>query len=125
MKLQEWLEKAKKAEEFHVISEGDREKTISRVFCCDLLSVAMSKVPEGGIWVTVIANMNTLAVAALTEASCVILAEGARVDESFLKKAEEEQLCLIQTELPVFEAASLADLWIGGDDRVNEGKNYE
>ena len=43
-------------------------------FCCDLLSVAMGKAPAGCAWVTVMGNMNTLAVATLADAACGIAA---------------------------------------------------
>ena len=48
---------------------------ISKLFCCDLLSIAMGKLPENSAWVTVMANINTLAVAMLAEAACIIFAE--------------------------------------------------
>ena len=59
------------------LSEDAAEKEITGVYCCDLLSIAMTKVPARAAWVTVMSNLNTLAVASLTEAACVILAEGA------------------------------------------------
>ncbi len=43
--------------------DADMEREITRAFCCDLLSVAMGKAPAGCAWVTVMANINTLAVA--------------------------------------------------------------
>lgn len=81
------------------------EQTISSVYCCDLLSIAMGRAPAGCAWVTVMSNINTLAVAALTEAACVILAEGTQMEPTVLKKAQEEGIPVFQTELPVFEAA--------------------
>ncbi len=104
MTLQELME----CRIFDVVNEGDdRERQVERVFCCDLLSIAMGRAPEGGAWVTVMANMNTLAVAALTETACVILAEGAQMDEGGVKKAAEQGITVLKTELPVFEAGLL------------------
>lgn len=87
------------------LSEEAAEKEITGVYCCDLLSIAMTKVPTGAAWVTVMSNLNTLAVASLTEAACVILAEGAAVEESLLERAKQQGICLFRTEQPVFEAA--------------------
>lgn len=93
-------------EDYEVMNQGAHTKEkIKTVFCCDLLSVAMGKAPASCAWVTVMGNMNTLAVAALTEASCVILAEGASMDEAALKKAEEQGITVLRTEAPVFETA--------------------
>src|SRR5699024_3555956 len=49
-----------------VLAEGNPERKLSKVFCCDLLSIAMGKAPADGVWVTVMGNKNTLAVASLT-----------------------------------------------------------
>ena len=87
------------------LSEDAKEKEITGVYCCDLLSIAMTKVPAGAAWVTVMSNLNTLAVASLTEAACVILAEGAAVEETLVERAKQQGICLFRTEKPVFEAA--------------------
>ena len=66
---------------FALENEGDTmEREITKCFCCDLLSVAMGRAPAGCAWVTVMGNMNTLAVASLADAACVIMAEGVPLD---------------------------------------------
>ena len=88
MKVKELLDSGK----FQVIHAGeDPDREITTPFCCDLLSVAMGKAPAGCVWVTVMGNMNTLAVATLADAACIILAEGAALDETARKKAEQKQ----------------------------------
>lgn len=105
MKVNDLIEKAG----FRVIHEATaaKETDVTKVYCCDLLSVAMSRVPEGAAWVTVMSNLNTLAVASLTEAACVIIAEGAAIDENVAAKAKEQDITLLSTDLPVFDAALL------------------
>ena len=88
-----------------VLVKGNPERELSKVFCCDLLSIAMSKAPADGVWVTVMGNKNTLAVASLTETACIILAEGVGLDEGTLKQAESEGIAVLTTELPVFDMA--------------------
>lgn len=87
------------------LADNAGEREVCRVYCCDLLSIAMTKVPEGAAWVTVMSNINTLAVASLTEAACVILAENVAVDASVLEKAKMEQITVLRTTQPVFDAA--------------------
>ncbi len=87
---------------------GPKEGEIAGVFCCDLLSLAMSKAKTGGVWVTVMNNINTLAVAALCEVPLVIFAHGVCPDEAMRQRAETEGITLAGTNLPVFEAATLA-----------------
>ena len=91
---------------FGVVNAGEGlEREITKPFCCDLLSIAMGRAPEGCAWVTVMGNMNTLAVAALTDAACVILAEGAVLDDAARKKAVDQEITVLKTEEPIFEAA--------------------
>lgn len=91
---------------FTIVNVGeDVEQEITKPFCCDLLSICMSKTPKGAAWVTVMGNINTLAVLSLTDASCIILAENAAFDELALEKAKSEGITVFRTELPVFESA--------------------
>lgn len=91
--------------ECRVLAEGDPQRELSRVFCCDLLSIAMGKAPADGVWVTVMGNRNTLAVASLTDTACIVLAEGVSLDEGTLAKAEEEGIAVLSTDLPSFDIA--------------------
>jgi hypothetical protein len=92
--------------DFKVLNEGDNpDREISVPYCCDLLSVAMGRMPADSAWVTVMGNVNTLAVATLADAACIILAEGSNLDEPALKKAREQGITVFLTELPIFDAA--------------------
>lgn len=105
MTLEQFLEKST----FAVVNRGEAaERTLSGVFCCDLLSIAMSKAPADCVWVTVMGNMNTLAVASLTETACVILAEGVSLDDAAMKKAAEEGITVLASDKPIFETALAA-----------------
>lgn len=101
MKLQNVLD----IPECKILVKGTPEREISKIFCCDLLSIAMGKAPADGIWVTVMGNKNTLAVASLTDTACIVLAEGITIDEATLAKAEEEGIAVLSTDLPAFDIA--------------------
>lgn len=88
-----------------VLAEGNPDRIISKVFCCDMLSIAMGKAPADSVWVTVMGNKNTLAVAVLTDVACILLAEGVTLDEGALKQAVKENIAVLSTELPVFDMA--------------------
>ena len=91
---------------FQEINIGDDTgRIITKPFCCDLLSIAMGRAPAGCVWVTLMGNLTTLAVVALTDAACVILAEGAALDEAAVKRAAVEGITVLRTEEPVFDAA--------------------
>jgi len=92
--------------EFKVLNEGvNPKREISVPYCCDLLSIAMGRMPADSAWVTVMGNINTLAVATLADASCIILAEGSMLDEPAHNKAKEQGITVFTTDLPIFDAA--------------------
>lgn len=91
---------------FQVVVEGDDlSREITEIFCCDLLSVAMGRAPSMSAWVTVMGNVNTIAVATLADVACVILAENAQPDNMCRARAQQQGVTLLATEEPVFEAA--------------------
>lgn len=91
---------------FQISNIGDNaERIIDKIYCCDLLSIAMGNAPANCAWVTVMGNINTLAVATLTDASCIILAEGALPDDAAAAKAKSQGITVLHTEMPIFEAA--------------------
>lgn len=96
-----------KNDAFTLLNEGDADAEISTIYCCDLMSIVMSKAPAGCAWVTVMSNVNAVAVASLAEMSCIILAEGSSDDEAMLAKAKMQHINVLKTSLPVFDAALL------------------
>lgn len=110
MKLNEFSEKCG----FEVITKGKNDPDLTGVYCCDLLSFAMTRNPAGSVWVTVMGNVNTIAVAVLTEGGCIIVAEGAAIDESAIEKAEQQGVAIFKTDMPVFEAALKAHGLLNG-----------
>lgn len=102
---------------FTLINPGDNDSSeITLPFCCDLLSIAMSKAPAGGAWVTVMGNINTLAVATLCDVACIILAEGVSLDEAAAAKAKQQDVTVLATELPIFDAALAVYRFLNPDD---------
>ncbi|MEE1085551.1 MAG: DRTGG domain-containing protein [Schaedlerella sp.] len=88
-----------------VLVNGETDREISKIFCCDMLSVAMGKAPCDSVWVTVMGNKNTLAVATLTDVACIVFAEGVTPDKDTVSQAEKEGITLLASELPVFDIA--------------------
>ena len=93
------------ADGLKTVCRGDSAKEITGVYCCDMLSVAMSKASAGACWVTVVSNLNTLAVASLTDCACVIIAGDVAVGDDVRAKAESEGISVFTSEEPVFETA--------------------
>ncbi len=80
--------------------EGDRE--IEGGYCGDLLSWVMSRAKSGDAWVTIMTNINVVAVASLTDCACVILAESAEVEPAVVEKAKSQGVNLFVSEKDSF-----------------------
>jgi hypothetical protein len=78
-------------------------------YVSDLLSCVMAGAPHNGIWVTLQAHINIVAVAALLELTAVIITEGAVPDQSTVDKANEENIVLLSTPRTSFEI--VGKLW--------------
>ena len=91
---------------FSVVNEGSGGcRDIEGAYCCDLLSLVMGRAKEDDAFVTVMANVNTIAVAVLADVACVILCEGAHFDEMSIKRAEQQEVCILESEEPAFQVA--------------------
>lgn len=79
------------------------DKEVKGMYAGDLLSWVMSKAEKGDAWVTVLTNLNVIAVALMTEVSCVIIPESIKVDDQTLKRAIREGIAILSTEKDTFE----------------------
>ncbi len=71
-------------------------------YTSDLLSCVMASAAHQGIWVTLQAHANIVAVAALLDLSAVIITEGAMPDPATIMKANQEGVVLLSTPKPSF-----------------------
>jgi hypothetical protein len=71
-------------------------------YTSDLLGCVMAGAQHGGIWVTLQAHVNVVAVAALLDLSAVIITESAMPDPEAIEKASEEGVILFSSSEPTF-----------------------
>ena len=88
------------------VSLVDAQREITGGYVGDLLSWVMGKAKSGDAWITIMSNVNIVAVASLTDVSCIILAEGVEVDENVLDTAKQKGVNILMSEKPAFEIAS-------------------
>jgi predicted transcriptional regulator len=72
-------------------------------YASDLLSDVMANAIQGNIWVTLQTHQNVVAVAVLRDLSGIIIVNGRKPDEETLKKAEQEKIPIMMSNLPTFE----------------------
>ena len=87
------------------------DKTWDGVYAGDLLSRAMSHVRFDNLWITIMTNQNVIAVASLTEAAAVILAEGVELLPEAREAARENGITVLSSDKTVYElCAAIAEL---------------
>ena len=87
-----------------VMPQPDRE--VRGGYAGDLLSWVMGRAQEDQIWITIMNNVNTVAVASLSDVSAVLLAEGVRLDPALLQTAEEKEINVLSSADSAFDLAA-------------------
>ncbi|MBP5633039.1 MAG: AraC family transcriptional regulator [Clostridia bacterium] len=95
------------------ILTGDGEREITGFYACDLLSWVISHAKTGDMWVTVMNNINILAVASLVDVACIVIPEGVEIYDNLAERANEKGITILATEL------SAADAVIKTHDLIN------
>ena len=90
---------------FSVIAMPQPEREIKNVYMGDLLSWVMGKAQEDDAWITIMSNVNVIAVASLSDTACVILSEGVKLEDDIKQTAEAKGINVLTTEKSSFEAA--------------------
>lgn len=94
-----------RTDEINVISLPDGEREINGVYIGDLLSWVMGRARQDNIWITIMSNINTVAVASLADVSCILLAEDVKLESDVAKAANEKGINVLSTSLSAYEAA--------------------
>lgn len=80
-----------------VLNLSDGEREIHGGYTGDLLSWVMSRAEADNVWVTIMTNINVVAVAQLTDVACVIIAEDAEVTKEVVARAEAQGINLFRS----------------------------
>lgn len=86
-----------------VLSNPERE--IGGVYIGDLLSWVMGRASSGDAWITIMSNVNILAVASLADVSCIILAEGVSIEEDVLETAKQKGTNILSSKAGIYDTA--------------------
>ena len=89
-----------------ILTAGDLDRAVTGCYCGDLLSWVMSKAQEGDCWLTVMGNVNAVAVAVLTDCACIVLTEQAALDDEARARAEQQGVTILTTEQNAYQAAA-------------------
>lgn len=107
---------AELAQQLHLrpLTEGDMSRAVSDGYAGDLLSWVMGRAASGAAWITVMGHLNAIAVAVLTDVSCIVLADNAPLDEDARIRANTEGVAVLQSDRPAYVlCAALSELLAG------------
>ena len=84
---------------------GEADRDIGSCYISDLLSRVLGGCKSGDIWITVQSSLNMVAVAVMTDASCVILPEGLTAFDNVIERANEEGLTIFTSTESAYSLA--------------------
>lgn len=99
MKLSELIEKMG----LRPLTEEMDDRHLTGCYIGDLLSWVMGKAEPGHVWITIMSNVNIVAVATLTDCAAVLLAEGVMPEADVLEKANAQGVTVLSSEKSAYE----------------------
>lgn len=105
-----------KAGGFTEIILPDPEMEIDDIYVGDLLSWVMGKAQVNDLWITIMSNVNIVAVASLTGVACVLLAEGVTPDEDALNAAKARGINILSSKETASHLAVKADKILSAEE---------
>ena len=93
------------AESFKAIALPCGEREISGVYIGDLLSWVMGRASNDEAWITIMSNVNILAVASLADTSCIILAEGVTITQDIIDTAIDKEINILSSDKSIYDIA--------------------
>ncbi len=96
----------KEALDLTAFSLPDDGRTVRGGYAGDLLSWVMGRAQADDAWLTIMSNGNIVAVATLTDVSCVILCEGVEPDAGVANLAAEKGVNLLGSPESVFDLSA-------------------
>ena len=67
----------------------------------------MGRAQSGNAWITIMSNLNIVAVATLADVSCIILAESVTLDEQVIETATSKDVNILSTDKTAYEVAAI------------------
>ena len=90
---------------FKILTMPSPDKEIKGAYIGDLLSWVMGNAEQGNVWITIMSNINVIAVATLVDVSCILLAEDVIPDDEVLSGALLKGVNVLSTPFSAYDAA--------------------
>lgn len=97
------VEKLREALGLEVLCPGEPDREVRGGYCGDLLSWVMGRAAAGDAWITVMGNVNAVAVAVLADVSCIVLADSSALDADAKARAEQQGVAVLRSAQNQYE----------------------
>ena len=92
--------------QLQLVTCPDPERECAGVYIGDLLSWVMGRAQADQVWITIMSNVNIIAVASLADVACILLAEGVTLDGDLRQVAEEKGINVLSSEQTAYQLAT-------------------
>lgn len=90
-----------------LVDGAGMDREVAGGYTGDLLSWVMGRARPGDALITVMGNVNAIAVCVLAEIPCIILAEDAALDENAREKAAEQGIPILRSDKNAYQLSVL------------------
>ena len=91
---------------YQTVCMPDPDREVSGGYAGDLLSWVMGRANSGDAWVTIMSNLNIIAVASLADPSCIVLSESVELDEGVKERAEQQGVNILKSDKDTFSVCA-------------------
>jgi hypothetical protein len=91
---------------YEVVCMPEPDREVTGGYAGDLLSWVMGRAESGDAWVTIMSNLNIVAVASLADPSCIVLSEGVTLDDGVKERAEQQSVNIVKSSKNTFSVCA-------------------
>ena len=91
---------------YRVLCMPDESREVMGGYAGDLLSWVMGRMQSDCAWITIMSNVNIIAVSALTDPACIILSENVEPDQDTLMRAVQQGVNLLSSPKDTFSVCT-------------------
>ena len=91
--------------DLQVLSEPDPDRAVTGGYAGDLLSWVMGRARSGDAWITVMGNVNAIAVCVLADTACLILSDASPLDDAARARAQAEEIPVLRSDKNTYTLA--------------------
>ncbi|MEA4831350.1 MAG: DRTGG domain-containing protein [Oscillospiraceae bacterium] len=92
--------------EILAMSDRGAAAEVDGAYTGDLLSYVMGNAEHGNAWVTIMTNINIIAVALLVGTSCIIVCDGSEIDDNVVSAAKVRDVTLLRCKTGAYETCA-------------------